>query len=117
CRLVRRLVAVVAVALVVGALPVRVVAPGWPPAGWVMAVCSVGQGDASVLPLAAGQAVVVDAGPEPAEVDTCLRRLGVHSVPLLVFSHLHADHAAGVEGVLRGRRVGAVVIPRWPEPA
>lgn len=116
-RLVRRLVAVVAVALVVGALPVRLVAPGWPPAGWVMAVCSVGQGDASVLPLAAGQAVVVDAGPEPAAVDACLRRLGVHSVPLLVLSHLHADHVAGMEGVLRGRRVGAIITPQWPEPA
>lgn len=116
-RLARRLVAVVASALVVGALPVRLVAPGWPPEGWVLAVCSVGQGDASVLPVAPGQAVVVDAGPEPAAVDACLRRLGVRSVPLLIFSHLHADHVGGAAGVTRGRRVGTVITPQWPEPA
>src|SRR5690606_5648583 len=36
----------------------------------------------------------------------------------LVISHLHADHVAGVGGVLRGRRVGAVLAGSWPpEPA
>jgi competence protein ComEC len=115
--LVRRLVAVVAVAVVVGALPVRLVAAGWPPDGWVIAVCAVGQGDTIVLPVRAGQAVVVDAGPDPAAADQCLRRLGIRSVPLLVLSHFHADHVGGLAGVLRGRRVGAVVTPQWPEPA
>jgi competence protein ComEC len=114
---VRRLVAVVAVAVVLGALPVRLLAPGWPPSGWVIAVCAVGQGDSIVLPVAAGQAVVIDAGPEPAAVDGCLRRLGVRVVPLLVISHFHADHVGGVDGVFRGRRVAAVVAGQWPEPA
>ena len=54
----------------------------------------------------AGAAVVVDAGPDPAPVDGCLRRLGVAAVPLLVLSHFHADHVGGLAGVLRGRRVG-----------
>ncbi|MEV1288881.1 ComEC/Rec2 family competence protein [Micromonospora sp. NPDC049679] len=116
-RLVRRLVAVLAVAVVVGALPVRLVASGWPPPGWVLAVCAVGQGDAVVLPVSAGTAVVIDAGPDPAAVDRCLRRLGVRAVPLLVVSHFHADHIGGFGGVLRGRRVGAVITTRWPEPA
>ncbi|SCL41974.1 competence protein ComEC [Micromonospora pallida] len=114
---VRRLVAVVAVAAVLGALPVRLVASGWPPAGWVVAVCAVGQGDLVVLPVAAGRAVVVDAGPDPAAADGCLRRLGVRQVSLLVVSHFHADHTAGVTGVFRDRRVTAVVTPQWPEPA
>ncbi|WBB82570.1 ComEC/Rec2 family competence protein [Micromonospora sp. WMMD882] len=114
---VRRLVAVVALAAVLGALPVRLVASGWPPRGWVVAVCAVGQGDLVVLPVAAGQAVVVDAGPDPAAADGCLRRLGVRQVPLLVVSHFHVDHTGGVDGVARGRRVTAVVTPRWPEPA
>ena len=83
----------------------------------MVAVCAVGQGDTVVLPIGAGQAVVVDAGPDPAAVDRCLRRLGVRSVPLLVVSHFHADHVGGLAGVLRGRRVGAVVTPQWPEPA
>ncbi|MGI5215623.1 ComEC/Rec2 family competence protein [Plantactinospora sp. CA-290183] len=114
--LVRRLVAVIALGVVVGALPVRLVATGWPPPGWLVAVCAVGQGDAVVLPVGAGQAVVVDAGPEPAAVDRCLRRLGVRSVPLLVVSHFHVDHVGGLDGVFRGRRVGAVLTPQWPEP-
>jgi competence protein ComEC len=114
---VRRLVAVVAVAVVFGALPVRLVASGWPPRGWVVTACAVGQGDALVLPVAAGVAVVVDAGPDPAAVDGCLRRLGVRDVPLLVFSHFHVDHTGGVTGVFRGRRVATVVTPQWPEPA
>lgn len=115
--LVRRLVAVCAVAVVLGTLPVRLLAGGWPPPGWVMVACAVGQGDALVLPVAAGRAVVVDAGPDPAGVDGCLRRLGVREVPLLVVSHFHADHVGGVAGVFRGRRVAGVLTPQWSEPA
>ncbi|MEU4475412.1 ComEC/Rec2 family competence protein [Micromonospora sp. NPDC023888] len=113
---VRRLVAVVGVAAVLGALPVRLVAAGWPPRGWVVVACAVGQGDALVLPVGAGRAVVVDAGPEPSAVDGCLRRLGVREVPLLVVSHFHADHVGGVAGVFRGRRVGAVLVPSSTDP-
>ncbi|HEY0698887.1 MAG TPA: ComEC/Rec2 family competence protein, partial [Micromonospora sp.] len=69
---VRRLVAVVVVAVLLGTLPVRLLATGWPPAGWVIALCAVGQGDTVVLPAGPGQAVVVDTGPEPAAPDRCL---------------------------------------------
>ncbi|SIR85484.1 ComEC/Rec2 family competence protein [Micromonospora avicenniae] len=113
---VRRLVAVVTVAAVLGTLPVRLVARGWPPSGWVVVACAVGQGDAIVLPVALGRAVVVDAGPEPAAVDGCLRRLGIREVPLLVVSHYHADHVGGVAGVFNGRRVAAVLTPSQHEP-
>ena len=115
--LIRRLVAVCAVAVVLGTLPVRLLAGGWPPPGWVVVACAVGQGDALVLPVAVGRAVVVDAGPDPAGVDGCLRRLGVREVPLLVISHFHADHVAGIAGVFRGRQVAAVLTPQWSEPA
>jgi competence protein ComEC len=114
---VRRLVAVVALGGVLGALPVRLIAPGWPPPGWLIVVCAVGQGDAIVLPAGAGRAVVVDAGPEPDPIDHCLRRLGVSDVVVFVVSHFHADHVGGVSGVFRGRTVRAVVAPDWPEPA
>jgi competence protein ComEC len=116
-RLVRRLAAVVAVAVVIGSLPVRLVASGWPPRGWFLAVCSVGQGDTVLVPVADGQAVVIDTGPEPAAADRCLRRHGVRAVPLLAVTHFHADHVGGLDGVLRGRSVGAMVTTAWPEPA
>ncbi|MEU7619428.1 ComEC/Rec2 family competence protein [Micromonospora rifamycinica] len=115
--LVRRLVAVGAAAVVLGVLPVRLAAGGWPPDGWVVVACAVGQGDALVLPVAVGRAVVVDAGPEPSAVDGCLRRLGVREVSLLVVSHFHADHVGGVAGVSRGRRVAMVLGPAMAEPA
>ncbi|MFJ8582407.1 ComEC/Rec2 family competence protein [Micromonospora sp. NPDC093277] len=116
-QLLRRLVAVCTAAVVLGALPVRLLASGWPPPGWVIVACSVGQGDAVVLPVAGGRAVVVDAGPDPAGVDGCLRRLGVREVSLLVVSHFHADHVGGIAGVFRGRRVADVVTPQLAEPS
>jgi competence protein ComEC len=115
-QLARRLVAVVAAAVVVGALPVRMLASAWPPAGWAVIACAVGQGDLLVLPVAAGSAVVVDAGPDPAAADRCLRRLGVRAVPLLVVTHFHVDHVGGLPGVFRGRTVDAVVTPAWSQP-
>lgn len=116
-RAVRRLAAVITLAAVLGALPVRVLAGGWPPDGWLAVACDVGQGDATVLNAGGGAAVVVDAGPRPADVDRCLRGLGVDEVPLLLVSHFHLDHIGGLDGVLAGRRVGAIVTTSWPEPA
>ena len=108
---------VVALAVAVGAVPVRRLASGWPPAGAVVVACDVGQGDAIVLPDGDGSAVVVDAGPDPVPVDGCLRRLGVSTVTLLVLTHFHVDHIGGLSGVLRGRQVGGVVLPTFDEPA
>jgi competence protein ComEC len=101
--------------LVVGVL-VRPPTPGWPPPGWAMVACDVGQGDALVLNAAPGSAVVVDAGPDPAAVDECLRRLDVTRVPLVLLTHFHADHVDGLPGVLDGRRVGALEVTRLADP-
>ncbi|HZB50747.1 MAG TPA: ComEC/Rec2 family competence protein, partial [Mycobacteriales bacterium] len=114
---VRRLVLAAAVGAAVVLIPVRLVAPGWPPAGWLVVACSVGQGDALAVRAGEGAAVVVDVGPEPAAVDGCLRRLGVRAVPLLALSHLHADHVGGLAGVLRGRAVGEIAVGPAREPA
>jgi competence protein ComEC len=111
----RVLAGCVAVALVGGL--VRVVGPGWPPEGWLMVACDVGQGDALVLDAGGAGAVVVDAGPDPRLVDRCLRELGVERVALVVLTHLHADHVEGLPGVLRGRAVGGVQIGPYDEPA
>ncbi|WP_028797516.1 ComEC/Rec2 family competence protein [Streptomyces purpureus] len=88
--------------------PLTRIVTGWPPPGWVLTMCEVGQGDATVLAAGGDTAVVVDAGPDPGLVDDCLRDLGVRRVALLLLTHFHADHVAGLPGVLRGRSVGAV---------
>ncbi|MEU0671583.1 ComEC/Rec2 family competence protein [Streptomyces sp. NPDC006172] len=97
--------------------PLTRVLTGWPPPGWRLAMCDVGQGDATVLAAGAGAGVVVDAGPDPVLVDRCLRTLGVTRIPLVVLTHFHADHVAGLPGVLRGRAVGAIGTTGFEEPS
>ncbi|MFW6690417.1 ComEC/Rec2 family competence protein [Streptomyces sp. MAR4 CNX-425] len=97
-------------------VPLTRVLTGWPPAGWRLVACDVGQGDALALAAGDGAAVVVDTGPDPALVDRCLRDLGVRRVPLLVLTHFHADHVSGLPGVLRGRSVGAIQVGGLDEP-
>jgi competence protein ComEC len=112
----RSAVASAVVAACVLLVLVRPVA-GWPPEGWVVAACDVGQGDALVLRTGPDEAVVVDAGPDPPVIDRCLRELGVRRVPMLVVTHLHADHVGGVDGVSQGRTVSAVLVTVLDEPA
>jgi competence protein ComEC len=104
-------------ALMVVVVLVRVPTPGWPPAGWLMVACDVGQGDGLVLNTGrAHSAVVVDAGPDPKPMARCLDDLGVSRVPLVVLTHFHADHVDGLPGVLGGRQVGQVWVSRLQDP-
>lgn len=91
--------------------------PGWPPAGWVLVACDVGQGDGLVLNTGLGSAVVVDTGPDPPAMDACLDRLGVRTLPVVVLTHFHADHVDGLPAVLAGRRVGELDVTATEEPA
>lgn len=90
-------------------IPVRSVLTGWPPAGWLVVACSVGQGDSLALNAGSGAAVVIDAGPDPVAADRCLRQLGISEIPLLVLTHFHLDHVGGLAGVLHQRQLGRVV--------
>lgn len=116
-RLGRRVLLVVALGVVVGVVPVRIINGGWPSPGWAMVACDVGQGDALVLATQQPHtAIVVDAGPEPGLVDSCLKDLGIERVSMLVISHFHADHIGGVAGVYRGRTVDSVLSPAVTDP-
>jgi competence protein ComEC len=112
----RRASAAVGAVLVAAIVPLPA-AGSWPPAGWVLVACDVGQGDALVLATGPGRAVLVDAGPEPAAVDRCLRDLHVHTLDTVVLTHFHADHVDGLPGALRGRRVGPILVTIVDDPA
>jgi competence protein ComEC len=113
----RRRFASLAVAVLLVAVVLRPLGRlGWPPAGWLLVACDVGQGDGLVLNAGSGAAVVVDTGPDPRLIDHCLDRLHVRDVPLVVLTHFHADHADGLPGVLHGRRVGEIETSPLPDP-
>ncbi len=114
--LARRASALALGCVMVVVLVVPLPSPGWPPRGWVVVVCDVGQGDGLVLNAGAGTAVVVDTGPDPSPMDRCLRRLDVHRIPLLVLTHFHADHIDGLAGALQGRSVGSIEVTSLSDP-
>lgn len=91
------------------ALVVPVPSPS-PPPGWFVAMCDVGQGDATVVRDPGGGVLLVDTGPDPDAVDACLSRLAIGHIDTIVLTHFHADHVDGLSGVLRsGRTVGQVL--------
>lgn len=89
---------------------------GWP-GDWQVAFCDVGQGDATVLRAGPGQALLVDVGPDGEGVTRCLHQLGVTSVPLLVLTHFHDDHVAGLDTVLNQVQVGHMLVNPVASPA
>ena len=112
----RRATGLACAGLLVVAVVVVPPSPGWPPSGWLVVACDVGQGDALVVSVGDEAAVVVDAGPDATAVDACLRRLEVDDVPLLVLTHFHADHVGGIAGVLEGRRVDQALVSPVADP-
>lgn len=76
------------------------------PDGWAIAACDIGQGDA-VLVRSEGQVALVDTGPEPDALLSCLREVGVDRIDLLVLTHFDLDHSGGADALVG--RVGTVV--------
>jgi competence protein ComEC len=116
--LLRRRPVALAAAVVLGLSLLRPPAvAGWPPRGWLVVACDVGQGDALAVAAGPGAAIVIDTGPDPVSVQRCLDRLAIRQVPLVVLSHHHADHVDGLPGVVAGRTVDAVLVSPLAEPA
>ena len=72
----------------------------------------IGQGDAILVETPAGRTMLIDGGPDP---ELTLRRLGANlpfhgrRIDLLVLSHPHQDHVAGLIDVLDRYRVGLLL--------
>jgi competence protein ComEC len=77
-----------------------------------LTVLDIGQGDAILVEAPDGTTMLVDGGPDP---ELTLRRMGLNlpffarRIDLLVLSHPHQDHIAGLVDVLDRHRVGAVL--------
>ena len=109
----RPTVAVAVVVLTAGfAAPTTPLA--WPPPGWVLIACDVGQGDGLVADNGGGHVVVIDTGPDPERMRACLDRIGATAVDLVVLTHYHADHVGGLRRGPRatGRRDPGLTRPR-----
>jgi competence protein ComEC len=76
------------------------------PASWSVLACDVGQGDA-VLVRSADVIALIDTGPAPEPLESCLARAGIARIDLLVLTHFDADHVGGAEAL--GGRVGTVL--------
>ena len=80
----------------------------WPGGDWQVANCDIGQGDSMVINLGNHRGIVIDVGPDAEAEDRCLEALGINEIPLLILSHFHADHVAGLPGAIKNRTVGQV---------
>ncbi|MFN3949570.1 ComEC/Rec2 family competence protein [Microbacterium sp.] len=86
--------------LILGQTTVATVAgPLTVPAPWQVAMCDVGQGDATLW-RSAGAVGLVDTGPDPDALARCLQTFGIAHLDLLVLTHFDLDHIGGTSAVL-----------------
>ncbi|HUG31415.1 MAG TPA: ComEC/Rec2 family competence protein [Acidimicrobiia bacterium] len=95
-------------------LVVAVVAPEARLSPGQVVVADVGQGDAILLHGGDGRFALVDGGPDERVIVEKLRSYGVRSLELVILTHVHADHAGGLSGVVDAVSIGEI----WaiPEP-
>lgn len=106
--------AALTVAVVAFALAAAPAAPR-PPDRPTLTFLSVGEGAAALLQAPQGPTVLIDAGPAP--LARRLREHAVRRIDLLVLSHGHADHIAGLSDVVGRLPITAALLPRPPEPS
>ena len=84
------------------------------PGDWQVAMCDVGQGDATLV-RSEGKVALIDTGPDPALLAACLSDLGVTRIDLLVLSHFDLDHVGGTSAVVG--MVGEVLVGPGTSPS
>ena len=101
-----------------GLMAVALVAPaGLGPSGRLTATfLAVGQGDGALVELPDGRRWLVDGGPPSDQVLAWLRRRRIRRLDAVALSHPHPDHMGGLQPVLEHIEVGALWVPRPPEP-
>ena len=93
----------------------------WPSAhGLLVTFIDVGQGDSILIETPKGHVVLVDAGPQGAElgldagsriVAPLLRGKGISVIDLLILTHPHEDHYGGMSSIVRQFRVSRFATP------
>jgi competence protein ComEC len=103
--------ALVVLALLVPAFVWTGAARAGPPSALTVTFFDVGQGDSALVRSPGGATILIDGGPDPEAVATKLAALGIRRIDVLVATHQHADHVAGLPAVLARFAVGVVVDP------
>lgn len=80
-------------------------------------VLDVGEGDAILLSDSAGARVLVDGGPDGRLLLQKLRARAVGRLDMVIATHPHADHEAGLVEALRVLPTGMLMIPEVPPDA
>lgn len=104
----------VTLALTVAAVVAAPPAPAAPQRP-TLTVLDVGEGAAALLQAPGSRTVLIDAGPAP--LARTLREHAVEHVGLLVLSHGHADHCAGLADVLGSVPIDVALLPQPPAPS
>jgi competence protein ComEC len=102
-------------ALIVAAVLALTPPPAKPPGSPSITFLDVGEGAATLIQIPDGPTILIDAGPLP--LGATLRAHGVKKIDLLVLSHGHADHVAGLSDVIGRFPIGTALLPRPPTPS
>jgi competence protein ComEC len=84
------------------------------PAGLRATFFEVGWGDGALVRSPGGATMLIDGGADLDLVATKLAALGIHRIDVMVATHPHADHIAGLAAVLARYPTGLVLDPGCP---
>jgi competence protein ComEC len=107
-----RLALATATALIVAVVLLLAPAAPSPPRQPTLTIFSVGEGAAALFQAPGGPTVLMDAGPTP--IAHTLRAHAVRRIDLLIMSHGHSDHAAGLADVVGHIPITLALLPRPP---